>query len=106
MLLGGSIGVTLMQAFVLVACVEAVGVHLPVLTVVGVSLAGAALAAAAPTPGGLGAIEAALIAGLGRVGVASAPAVAAVLMSRLIGYWLPVLPGWFAFNAATRNGML
>ena len=42
----------------------------------------------------------------GQVGVPAAPAVAAVLMSRIIGYWLPVLPGWLAFNTATRNGTL
>jgi glycosyltransferase 2 family protein len=106
MLFGGSFGVTVAQAFVLVACLESIGVHLPVLTVVAVFLAGSALAAAAPTPGGLGAIEAALVAGLGQVGVPSAPAVAAVLMSRVIGYWLPVLPGWLAFTVSNRNGTL
>ncbi len=106
MLFGGSLGVTVAQAFVLVACLEAVGVHVPVLTVVAVFLAGSALAAAAPTPGGLGALEAALVAGLGQVGVPSAPAVAAVLISRIVGYWLPVLPGWAAFTASTRNGTL
>ena len=106
MLFGGSLGVTTAQAFVFVVCLEAVGVHLPVLTMVAVYLAGSALAAAAPTPGGLGALEAALVAGLGQVGVPAAPAVAAVLMSRIIGYWLPILPGWLAFNASTRNGTL
>ena len=106
LLFGGSVGVTAAHALVLFACLEAVGVHLPVLTVFAVSLAGAALAAAAPTPGGLGAIEAALIAGLGQVGVASAPAVAAVLLSRIIGYWLPVLPGWLAFTRSTADGTL
>ena len=106
MVFGGSLGVTTAQAFVFVACLESVGVHLPVLTLIAVYLAGSALAAAAPTPGGLGALEAALVAGLGQVGVPAAPAVAAVLMSRIIGYWLPVLPGWLAFNASTRNGTL
>jgi glycosyltransferase 2 family protein len=106
LLFGGSAGVTLAQSLVLVACLEAVGVHLPVLTVIAVFLAGTALAAAAPTPGGLGALEAALVAGLGQVGVLASPAVAAVLLSRIIGYWLPVLPGWLAFTVATRNGTL
>jgi uncharacterized membrane protein YbhN (UPF0104 family)/membrane-associated phospholipid phosphatase/tRNA A-37 threonylcarbamoyl transferase component Bud32 len=106
LLFGGSFGVTTAQAFVFVACLESVGVHLPVLTMLAVFLAGSALAAAAPTPGGLGALEAALVAGLGQVGVAAAPAVAAVLMSRIIGYWLPVLPGWLSFNSASRNGTL
>jgi undecaprenyl-diphosphatase len=106
MLFGGSLGVTTAQALVFVTCLESVGVHLPILTAIAVFLAGSALAAAAPTPGGLGALEAALIAGLGQVGVPAAPAVAAVLISRIIGYWLPVLPGWLAFHASTRNGTL
>ena len=98
LLFGGSLGVTTAQAFVFVACLESVSVHLPILTMVAVFLAGSALAAAAPTPGGLGGLEATLVAGLGQVGVTAAPAVAAVLMSRIIGYWLPVLPGWLAVN--------
>jgi len=106
LLFGGSLGVTAAQAFVFVACCEAVGVRPPVLTAIAVFLAGSALAAAAPTPGGLGALEAALVAGLGQIGVASAPAIAAVLLSRIIGYWLPVLPGWLAFSRSTHNGTL
>ena len=106
MLFGGSAGITAAQAFVLVACLEAVGVHLAVLTTLAVFVVGSAVAAAAPTPGGLGALEAALVAGLAQVGVLTTRAVAAVLMSRIIGYWLPVLPGWIAFTAATGDGTL
>ncbi len=106
MLFGGSAGITAAQAFVLVACLEAVQAHFAGLTVVAVFVVGSAVAAAAPTPGGLGALEAALVAGLAQVGVPTTKAVAAVLMSRIIGYWLPVLPGWVAFTAATRNGTL
>ena len=40
MLFGGSFGVTIAQSFVLVACLESIGVHLPVLTIVAVFLAG------------------------------------------------------------------
>ena len=53
---------------------------------------------AAPTPGGLGAVEAALVAALTGFGMASGPAVSAVLTYRLATYWLPTLPGWFAFR--------
>ena len=58
-----------------------------------VFLGASALAAAAPTPGGLGAIEAALVAGLTGVGMASGPAVSTVLTYRLVTYWLPGAPG-------------
>jgi undecaprenyl-diphosphatase len=106
LLFGGSLGVTLAQAFVFVCTLNAVGIHRPVLTCVAVFLAGSAIAAAAPTPGGLGALEAALVAGLGQIGVATAPAIAAVLISRVVGYWFPILPGWLAFRWSIRTGTL
>ncbi len=103
LLFGGSAGVTTAQACVLVASLEAFGVHLPVVTVLAVFVASSAVATAAPTPGGLGALEAALVGGLAQVGAAITPAIAAVLSARLIGYWLPTLPGWFAFNQLRRR---
>jgi undecaprenyl-diphosphatase len=106
LLFGGSAGVTTAQAFVLVASLEAFGVHLPIVTVVAIFVAGTAVAAAAPTPGGLGALEAALIAGLAQVGAPTAPAIAAVLTARLIGFWLPMLPGWLAFSVLRRREAL
>lgn len=63
-----------------------------------VYLAGAAIGSAAPTPGGLGAVEVALSTGLAAVGMASAAAVSAVLLFRLATFWLPVPIGWLAFR--------
>jgi uncharacterized membrane protein YbhN (UPF0104 family) len=63
-----------------------------------------ASAAASPTPGGLGAIEAALVAGLTGIGVPPGPAVSAVLTYRLATYWLPVLPGWAALRLLQGRG--
>ncbi|WP_455356053.1 lysylphosphatidylglycerol synthase domain-containing protein [Streptomyces sp. SYSU K217416] len=71
-----------------------------------VFLAGNALGSAAPTPGGVGAVEAALIAGLIAVGLEKEVAVPAVLLFRLMTFWLPVLPGWLSFNHLTRKGAL
>ena len=65
-----------------------------------------ALAAAAPTPGGLGAIEAALVAGLTGVGMQPGPAVSAVLLYRLATYWLPVLPGWLCWRSLQHREYL
>ncbi|MFF7232372.1 flippase-like domain-containing protein [Streptomyces sioyaensis] len=67
-------------------------------------LAGNALGSAAPTPGGVGAVEGALIAGLTVAGLAADIAFPAVLLFRLLVFWLPVLPGWLAFNYLTRKG--
>jgi glycosyltransferase 2 family protein len=99
LLLGGSALITLAYIAGLAASVQAFGGG-PGLVVLGaVYLAAAALAAAAPTPGGLGAIEAALVAGLTGVGMQAGPAVSAVLLYRLATYWLPVLPGWLCWRS-------
>jgi uncharacterized protein (TIRG00374 family) len=66
-----------------------------------VYLTGTAVASAAPMPGGVGAVEAALIAGLMATGVPSDQAVPAVLVYRVATFWLPVLPGWLAFTRLT-----
>lgn len=68
-----------------------------------VYLAGAAIGAAMPTPGGLGAVEVALSTGLAAAGMASAAAVSAVLLFRLVTFWLPVPIGWLAFQWLQRR---
>src|SRR4029453_2695172 len=98
LLFGGSALVTLCYAFALVACVEAFGGGLAVPAIIATYLVGAAIAQAAPTPGGIGAVEAALIAGLPGAGLDKETAVPAVFLFRLATFWLPILPGWLAFT--------
>lgn len=71
-----------------------------------VFLAGNAIGSAAPTPGGMGAVEGALTLGLIAVGLPPEVAAPAVLLYRVMTLWLPVLPGWIAFNQLTRKGEL
>lgn len=97
-LLGGSIGITLAYLVAIMAAVEAFGGG-PRLTQVAVGfLVASALASVAPTPGGLGAFEAAMITALTGFGMSSGAAVSATLSYRLATYWLPIPPGWFAFT--------
>jgi undecaprenyl-diphosphatase len=106
LLFGGSAFVTLFYIVALAASIKAFASG-PSLVIIGaVYLASAALAAAAPTPGGLGAIESALIAGLTGVGMEAGPAVSAVLLYRLATYWLPVLPGWLSWRFLQRREYL
>lgn len=51
-------------------------------------------------------MEAALVAGLTFVGVVPASAVAGVLVFRLLTYWVPTVPGWFALRSLRRRGHL
>jgi hypothetical protein len=65
---------------------------LAVVKIIVVYLTGSAVASASPTPGGLGMIEAALVAGLTALGAAAAPTVAGVLAYRLLSCWLTITP--------------
>jgi undecaprenyl-diphosphatase len=66
-------------------------------------LAGSAIAVAAPTPGGLGATEAALLAGLSVLGLPNEVGLPSVFLFRLATFWLPILPGWLALRALQRS---
>jgi undecaprenyl-diphosphatase len=102
----GSALVTVTYTVAMLASLYALGSHLPVITASFVYLGGAAVASAAPTPGGVGATEAALIAGYTAVGVDASLAFAAVLLFRLVTFWLPILPGWLALVVLQRRGDL
>jgi undecaprenyl-diphosphatase len=106
LLLGGSALVTLAYIGGLAASIQAFGGGLGIAEIGAVYLAASAIAAASPTPGGLGAIEAALIAGLTGVGLGAGAAVSAVLTYRLATYWLPVLPGWYSLRLLQRGDYL
>ncbi|WP_406284234.1 lysylphosphatidylglycerol synthase domain-containing protein [Streptomyces sp. NBC_00209] len=80
--------------------------HLSYASIAVVFLAGNALGSAAPTPGGMGAVEGALTLGLIAVGLPKEVAAPAVLLFRLMTLWLPVLPGWLCFNHLTRKGQI
>ena len=102
----GSAGVTTGYALALAATCQAFGIRLGVMTIVAVYLGAAAIGSVAPTPGGLGALEAALAAGLVAAGTPTGPAIAAVLTYRLITYWLPVIPGVVSYRVLRRDGTL
>lgn len=101
-LLGGSVLVTLGYLVCAALAVEAFGGGLGFATVGACYLLGSAVATAAPTPGGLGAMEAALIAALVAAGLDREVAVPAVFLFRFTTYWLPMLPGWWSFSYLRR----
>jgi undecaprenyl-diphosphatase len=106
LLLGGSVLVTAAYIGGLAAAVQAFGGGVGFAEIGAVYLGASAIAAASPTPGGLGAIEAALVAGLTGVGLGAGVAVSAVLAYRLATYWLPVVPGWLALRLLQRRSYL
>ncbi|MFF4748983.1 lysylphosphatidylglycerol synthase domain-containing protein [Streptomyces sp. NPDC002514] len=107
--IGGMLLLTACFVMCLDASIRAFGdesTSLSIASVAVVFLAGNALGSAAPTPGGVGAVEATLTVGLIAVGLPKEVAAPAVLLFRLLTLWLPVLPGWLAFNHLSRRGAL
>jgi uncharacterized membrane protein YbhN (UPF0104 family) len=96
--IGGVLLLSLAYILCLAACVAAFGRSVPFAKIGFVYLTGSAIGSIIPTPGGLGAVEAALTAGLTAAGVPGPVAVSAVLLFRLLTFWLPVPFGWAALN--------
>ncbi|MDN6428215.1 MAG: flippase-like domain-containing protein [Propionibacterium sp.] len=100
----GAAGTTLSAAAALWAAILAVsgGSH-PVMAAF-TTMVGETLATAAPTPGGIGAVEAALVASMTAFGLAPGTALAAAFGYRLTSTWIPVLIGWLLYNRLQRRG--
>ncbi|MGA9277931.1 lysylphosphatidylglycerol synthase transmembrane domain-containing protein, partial [Ilumatobacter sp.] len=103
-LLGGSALITMSYLFALVFAVEAFGGGLTVAQIGAAYLGAAAIANIAPTPGGIGPLEAAMIAALTGFGLEAGVAISAVLTFRLATFWLPIAPGWATFLWMERRG--
>jgi uncharacterized membrane protein YbhN (UPF0104 family)/tRNA A-37 threonylcarbamoyl transferase component Bud32 len=105
-LFGGSALITFAYAATLGFSVEAFGGGLSLPEICTAFMVAVTIATIAPTPGGLGALEATMIAALAGFGMDHGPAVGAVLTFRLATFWLPILPGWYTFAWMQRNGEL
>jgi glycosyltransferase 2 family protein len=90
----------------LIAALRSVGAHPAILATVVVFLAGNAVGAATPTPGGIGGIEAVLAAGLTAIGIPAHEAIPAVLLFRIATFWLPIPAGWISYLVLQRRGVL
>ena len=101
--IGGALLLSAAYISCLAASVAAFGSSVPIAKIGFVYLTGSALGSIIPTPGGLGAVEAALTAGLTAAGVPGGVAVSAVLLFRLLTFWLPVPLGWVSLNYLERR---
>ena len=101
--IGGTLLLSLSYIFCLAACVAAFGRSVPIAKIGVVYLTGSAISSIVPTPGGIGAVEAALTAGLTAAGVPGAAAASAVLLFRLVTFWLPIPFGWGALRYLERE---
>ncbi|MFH8786152.1 lysylphosphatidylglycerol synthase transmembrane domain-containing protein [Streptomyces roseoverticillatus] len=104
--IGGMLLLTAANVMCLDASIRAFGGELSYASIAVVFLTANALGSAAPTPGGVGAVELALTAALTVAGLPAEQGTPAVLLFRLMTLWLPVLPGWLSFSHLTRKGAI
>jgi glycosyltransferase 2 family protein len=103
---GANLLLTVAYSVALIAALRSVGAHPAILATVVVFLAGNAVGAATPTPGGIGGVEAVLAAGLTAIGIPAHEAIPAVLLFRMATFWLPIPLGWVSYVVLQRRGVL
>jgi uncharacterized membrane protein YbhN (UPF0104 family) len=102
----GSLCMPLLHSVVLFAVLRSVGVGVDMGSAVVVYLVVSSLSALLPSPGGVGALDVTLLAGLVALGITSALALGAVLGYRLVTVWLPLIPGAVALTLLVRRRIL
>jgi uncharacterized membrane protein YbhN (UPF0104 family) len=108
-LFGGQLGAQLLFALTLGAVCRGYGVHLTLADLLLINAAASAFAGAIPVPGGVGAAEAGLTAGLMAVGVPESTGFTIAFTHRLCTYYLPPVWGisrWAGFAARDTSDCL
>ncbi len=102
----GEVGFLAFSAAALATTLSAIGSHYALGPVIAVFVVASTLGQLVPTPGGLGAVEGALVAGLTAIGISPTDAVGATLATRVLTFWLPVLPGIVAFRLLQHHDII
>lgn len=99
----GSIALTVFSACTLFAAIEAVHGKVAIADIFTLYVTSSLVSAIAPTPGGIGATEAFLLLGLTSLGMHLPQATAAMLIYRLLSFWIPMIPGGFALHIINKK---
>jgi uncharacterized membrane protein YbhN (UPF0104 family)/tRNA A-37 threonylcarbamoyl transferase component Bud32 len=103
-LFGGNVASELLYALALGATCLAYGVNLNLAQLVFVNTSASVLSSLVPVPGGIGAAEASLAAGLIAMGVDESAAFAIAITQRLWTFYLPPIWGYASLQWLTRKG--
>jgi uncharacterized membrane protein YbhN (UPF0104 family) len=103
-LFGGNLGSELIYALALGATCLAYGTHLDLAELLFVNIGASVLSSLVPVPGGIGAAEASISAGLIAVGVDQSTAFAIAITQRLCTFYLPPIWGYLSLRWLTRKG--
>jgi uncharacterized membrane protein YbhN (UPF0104 family)/tRNA A-37 threonylcarbamoyl transferase component Bud32 len=103
-LFGGNVASELLYALALGATCLAYGIDLSLAELVFINTAASVLSSLIPVPGGIGAAEASLAAGLIAVGVDESTAFAIAVTQRLCTFYLPPIWGYVSLRWLSRKG--
>jgi glycosyltransferase 2 family protein len=104
--LGGSLATEVLYAAGFAMCVLAVGGSINLGQAIFINVTVSLFAGLMPIPGGVGVAEAGMTAGLTSIGVDPGVAVSAVLIYRLVSYYLPPLWGYVSLRWLTTHDYL
>jgi uncharacterized membrane protein YbhN (UPF0104 family) len=105
-LFGGNLASEVLFAMTLGAALHAYGQSLPLLQLILINSFASLIGGLAPIPGGMGVVEAGLIAGFTAAGVPQTEAVAATFTARTFTTYLPPIWGWFALRWLRRRNLV
>ena len=106
MALFAAVGVTVTNFAIFLIAAHAFNIDIGIAALFLAFTLGVVIGSTLPTPGGLGGVEAGIIAGLIARGVTPTSALAAAIAFRLVTYWLPLLVGTPAFFAARARKLV
>ena len=101
-----SMALTILHMLSLLCSMYAIGGSVSFAVVVLVFSLGVGVGASVPTPGGLGGVEAGMVAGFVAFGMPANTALAGVLLYRLISFWMPLVLGGLAFVYVQNKGLV
>jgi uncharacterized membrane protein YbhN (UPF0104 family) len=105
-MVASALALALVNGLVVLAAARAFGATAPAAPLLLVGLLVPAVVLVAPTPDGAGLVEASLVLGLIWAGVDAGAAVAAMVLVRLVTFWIPMLPGWILLRRLERDRVL
>ena len=106
MLFGGAGASKLLTIIAFVLSCRAFGIDLSFAELGALYMIANTVASTVPTPGGVGAIDAALVLVLTNAGVDQGTAWAATLLFRGINYWFPTIPGFLGLKLSERRELI
>ena len=105
-LLAGNAGAQLLTALALGASLHAFGYSLSLASLIVIITVASMLGGVSPVPGGIGIVEAGLIAGFVAAGIPENVAAATVFVQRLFTAYLPPLWGWLSLLYLERHELI